>query len=312
MPENQKQKVVVVIGPTASGKSGLGIFLAKKFDSEIISADSRQVYRGMDIGTGKVSKKEQRLAKHHLLDVANPKEVFTVSDFKKLGQRAVFDIASRNKVPFVVGGTGFYVDALIYDLVLPEVPPNKKLRAHLDRLGTELLFEKLKKLDPRRAKTIDPKNKRRLVRALEIIEAKGKVPTLNTKYEKLDTKYDILWLGLKPKKLEKRIKERLDKRLKQGMIKEVKRLLSRGVSKKRLNDFGLEYRQISEYLASKKFKVKSVKSFRNSEYYEKLLKEIIKYSKRQMTWFKRNKEIHWVKNQKEAEKIIRKFLVSHP
>src|SRR3990167_8580460 len=114
MPENQKQKVVAVIGPTASGKSGLGIVLARKFGGEIISADSRQVYWGMDIGTGKVNKKEQKSAKHHLLDVADPKKVFTVSDFKKLGQRAVLDIASRNKVPFVVGGTGFYVDALIY------------------------------------------------------------------------------------------------------------------------------------------------------------------------------------------------------
>ena len=304
MPENQKQKVVVVIGPTASGKSGLGIVLARKFGGEIISADSRQVYRGMDIGTGKVSKKEQKSAKHHLLDVANPKKVFTVSDFKKLGQRAVFDIASRNKVPFVVGGTGFYVDALIYDLVLPEVPPDKKLRARLDKFSAEHLFKMLRKLDPKRARAIDPKNKRRLIRALEIILTTGKpIPKLASGYSLMASRYNVLWLGLKPKNLEKRIKERLDMRLRQGMVKEVRKLLALGVSKKRFNDLGLEYRWVGRYINGE---------INRKEMRDGLLKDIIKYSKRQMTWFKRNKEIHWIKDRKEAEKIIRKFLVSHP
>lgn len=304
MPENQKQKVIAVVGPTASGKSGLGIFLAKKFGGEIISADSRQVYRGMDTGTGKVTKKEQRSVKHHLLDVADPKKIFTVSDFKEQGSKAIEKILKAGKIPFIVGGTAFYVDALLKDIPLPQVPPNKKMRAQFDKLTVELLFEKLKKLDPERARTIDPKNKRRLIRALEIIEATGKVPTLSTKYEKLDTQYDILWLGLKPKNLEKIIKERLDKRLRQGMIKEVKKLLSKGVSKKRLGDLGLEYRWLSRYL-NNEINYKDMKSG--------LLRDIIKYSKRQMTWFKRNKEIHWIKNRKEAAKIIEKLLLaSHP
>ena len=157
-------------------------------------------------------------------------------------------ILKAGKIPFIVGGTAFYVDALLKDLSLPEVPPNKKLRAELAKQSAEQLFSRLLTLDPRRARTIDPKNKRRLVRALEIIKATGKVPTLNTKYEKLDTKYDILWLGLKSKNLEKTIKARLDKRLRQGMVREVKKLLSQGVSKKRLGDLGLEYRWLSRYL----------------------------------------------------------------
>ena len=300
MPKNQKQKVVAVIGPTASGKSDLGIFLARKFGGEIISADSRQVYVGMDIGTGKVTKKEQRLAKHHLLDVASPKKVFTVSDFKKLGQKALFDIASRNRLPIIVGGTGFYIDALVHNIAVPEVSPNKKLRAELAKQSAEQLFSRLSALDPRRAKTIDPKNKRRLIRALEIVEVTGKVPALNTKYEVLDTKYDILWLGLKPKNLEKRIVDRVTERLKRGAVGEVKKLIKSGVSKKRIRDLGLGYREIIRFLD---------KEISQEEMRREFVKSEIKYSKRQMTWFKRKKEIHWVKSQKEAEGLVGQFII---
>ena len=296
-----KSKIVVILGPTASGKSDLGIYLARKLGGEIISADSRQVYRGMDIGTGKITKREQKLVRHHLLDVANPKKVFTVSDFKKLGEKAVKEILSKEKVPFIVGGTGFYVDALIKDISLPEVLPNKKLRAELAKQTAERLFSSLLDLDPRRAKTIDPKNKVRLIRALEIIKTTGKSVPLVKEFPK----YDVLYLGINPPKniLEKRIKLRLEKRLKQGMVKEVKNLLAQGVSKKRLHDFGLEYRWINEYLSGK---------INYTEMRVGLYKAIIKYSKRQMTWFKRNKEINWVKNQKEAEKLVKKFISPLP
>src|SRR3989338_9071668 len=128
MSGNQGKKMIVVVGPTASGKSDLGIKLARKFNGEIISADSRQVYRGMDIGTGKVTKAEQRLAKHYLIDIANPKKVFTASDFKRLGEKTIKKIFNKNKIPFIVGGTGFYVDTLVKNLALPEAPPNPKLR----------------------------------------------------------------------------------------------------------------------------------------------------------------------------------------
>jgi len=321
MAKKQSQKIIVVVGPTSSGFSDLGIRLAQKFNGEIISADSRQVYRGMDIGTGKVTKKEQKMAVHHLLDVISPKKQFTADDFKKLGQKAINDVQHRYKIPVIVGGTGFYVDVLLGKASIAEVPPNKKLRAKLEKQSAEQLFKQLNRLDLRRARTIDCKNKRRLIRALEIIMTTNKpVPAI----KKQNAIFRVLWLGLRPKDLEKKIKLRLDTRLKQGMVKEVKNLLKSGVSKKRLYDFGLEYRQISEYLASEKpapyeskasrsgFKVKSVKSFRKSEHYQKLLREIIKYSKRQMTWFKRNKEIHWInpsaEGQKEAKGLVDKFL----
>lgn len=298
-------KIIVIVGPTASGKSGLGIFLAKKYGGEIISADSRQVYKGMDIGTGKITKKEQELVKHYLLDVASPKRVFTVSDFKKLGEKAIKEILNKNKIPFIVGGAGFYVDALIKDSSLPEVPPNKKLRSKLEKILAENLYEKLKKLDSKRAKAIDKHNKRRLIRALEIIEATGKPVSKLKEF----SKYEVLYIGINPPKsvLEKRIKLRLEKRLGQRMIREVKNLLAQGVSKKRLHDFGLEYRWIGEYLSGK---------INYTEMRDGLLRDIVKYSKRQITWFKKNKEIHWlapgkiegVKNMKKAEKIIKKFI----
>src|SRR3989344_4595601 len=137
------QKLIVIVGPTASGKSGLGIKIAKKFNEEIISADSRQVYKGMDIGTGKVTKKEQKMARHHLIDIVSPKKVFTADDFKKHGQKALSDIARRTKVPIIVGGTGFYIDVLLGRMQVAEVPPNPKLRAKLEKQSTEQLYSRL-------------------------------------------------------------------------------------------------------------------------------------------------------------------------
>ncbi|MEK7138574.1 MAG: tRNA (adenosine(37)-N6)-dimethylallyltransferase MiaA, partial [Patescibacteria group bacterium] len=270
MTGNKLTKVVAVVGSTASGKSDLGIRLAKKFSGEVISADSRQVYRGMSLGTGKVQRdsiKESvssikgaekyyfsKEIRHHLIDVANPKKQFTADDFRILGREAIENIVSRNKIPIIVGGTGFYIDVLLDRMSVAEVPSNKKLRAQFDRLTVEHLFKMLKKLDPKRAKTIEPKNKRRLVRALEIVLTTGKsVPKQESRIWNLESrKFDILWIGLKPKNLEKRIKKRLDERLKQGMIKEVQHLhnppAGAGISWKRLDDFGLEYRWVSRWL----------------------------------------------------------------
>lgn len=307
------QKIIVIVGLTASGKSDLGIKIAKKFNGEIISADSRQVYRGMDIGTGKISKRWQRIVKHHLLDVVNPKRQFTADDFKKLGQKAISDIASRNKVPIIVGGTGFYIDVLLGKVAVAQVPPNKKLRARFDKLTVECLFEMLQKLDPERAKTVESKNKRRIIRALEIVIITGKPAPFFAKASEGNPKYNLLWIGLKPKNLEQKIKRRLDARLKQGMVKEVAKLQKQGLSWKRLDDFGLEYRWVSRWLKKTKSKIPDSK-FLNSDEYNNLLRDIIKYSKRQMTWFKRNKEIHWINppadGRKEAEGLAKKFLLA--
>ncbi|HZZ99738.1 MAG TPA: tRNA (adenosine(37)-N6)-dimethylallyltransferase MiaA [Candidatus Paceibacterota bacterium] len=309
-------KIIVIVGPTASGKSDLAIKLAQKFNGEIISADSRQVYRGLDIGTGKVSKREQKLIPHHLIDITDPKRQFSVASWKKLAEKAIEKIISgsdpkrienprfrnraslgrnRDKLPIVCGGTGLYIDALIYDLNLPKVPPNKKIRAELEKQTTEQLFETLQKLDPRRAAVIDHHNKVRLIRAIEIARTLGQVPELDTDYSSLKPKYDVLWLGLNPKNLDERISIRLKKRLKQGMLAEIKKLRRSGVSWKRLDDLGLEYRWTARYLKGEITK---------SEMETGLLTDIRRYAKRQMTWFKRNKNIHWLDSPEKATTLV--------
>jgi len=274
-----KSKVLVIVGPTASGKSDFAVKLAKKINGEIISADSRQVYKGLDIGSGKITKKEMRGIPHHLLDVVDLKKQFSVADYKKLALKKIKEILERKKIPIVVGGSGFYIDSL--QTKLPDVPPNKKLRKKLERYSAEKLFLMLKSKDKERAKNIDRHNKVRLIRALEIVEALGKVP----RKMELETEYDFEFIGLSPKNLEKRIHKRLIKRMPR-MIKEVKDLKTKGVTWKRFDELGLEYRYVSKYLKGEMQKGETV---------EKLFIEIKRYAKRQMTWFKRNKKINWVK-----------------
>ena len=292
-------KLIVIVGPTASGKSDLAIRLAKKYNGEVISADSRQVYKRLDIGTGKVSKTEQRMIPHYLIDVANPKSIFTVAHFQKLGKQAIQKIIKKKKLPIIVGGTGQYIDALIYNVSFPEVPPDWKLRAKLEKQTTEQLFAHLQKLDPERASNIERHNPRRLIRALEIIASLGKVPPLNTYPLSHNTKYDVLWLGLNPKNIEKKINERLQKRLKQGLVAEVKNLK---LSSQRLHDLGLEYRWVGQYLD---------KNITKEEMQKNLEQAIRQYAKRQMTWFKRNKEINWLKKDSGATRLVRLFLSEH-
>lgn len=329
----KEQKIIVIVGPTASGKSDLGIKLAEKYNGEIISADSRQVYRGMNLGTGKVLRDKtlpvpnakfkyqnekltngnfySRGIRHHLIDVASPKKQFTAEDFKRLGEKAIKEITAKGKVPIIIGGTGFYIDILLGRMQTAQVPPNPKLRKKLEKQSTEQLYQQLTTLDPIRAQTIDRHNKRRLIRALEIVLTTGK-PISNAV---VNGKYNVLWLGMSrdKKELAQKITKRLDARLKQSMIKEVENLHKHGVSWKRLDDLGLEYRWVSRWLIQKsKIKMQSynakLKNFKNSEYYERLLTDIIKYSKRQMTWFRKNEEIKWIKDNKTAESLVQQFI----
>jgi len=293
-----KPKVIVIVGPTASGKSDLAVLIAKEFDGEVISADSRQVYKGLNIGAGKITKREMCGVPHHMLDVLSPKKVFTVSDFKDKSEKIIGEIIERGKLPIICGGTGFYIDTLINNTTLPEVEPDPKLRQKLSKMSASKLRLMLLKLDSRRSKEIDPNNKVRLIRAIEIAKALGKVPQ-----SKPSPNYSPLFIGIewKREELNKRIQIRLLKRMKQGMLKEVENLHKDGLSWKRMFDLGLEYRYLSEYLQNKISK---------AEMLEKLEKEIEHYAKRQMTWFKRNKNIKWLnsKNLKTSQKIIRSFL----
>ena len=290
-------KIIALVGPTASGKSSLAIRLAKTLQGEIVSADSRQVYRGLDIGSGKVSKREQRGARHHLLDIANPKNRYTVAHFVRDGKHALNDILQRGKLPIVVGGTGFWIDALLRGESIPSVPPNPELRKRLAKLSVQKLYAALKKLDPRRAATIDRHNPVRLIRALEIFQTTGKpIPPRTSK-----TNNEILWLGVRmgKKKLHQRIHRRLQQRLRVGMVAETQRLLEQGVPAKQLIAFGLEYRYCT-WLLQKKLS--------RAQFEKQLEREIQHYAKRQLTWFQRHKDIHWVTSAAMASRVAQKFL----
>ncbi len=292
-----KPKIIVICGPTASGKSDLAVDIAKKIGGEVISADSRQVYKRLDIGTGKITKKEMKGIPHYLLDVVGPKKKFSVSDFQKHGEKAIQKILNKNKTPIICGGTGFYIDALVSGNVFPEVPPNSKLRKSLEKKSAASLFKELLKFDSKRAQTIDQNNKVRLIRAIEIVKALGKVPEIKT-----ESKYEVLKIGVCFRKeiIQKRIHDRLVKRIKMGMLREAEKLHANSVSWKRMDELGLEYRYLALYLQKKITK---------EEMITKLNTKIWHYAKRQMTWFKRDKNIKWFKpTNKKIFSEVKKFL----
>ena len=297
------KKIVVIVGPTASGKSALAISLAKSLNGEVISADSRQVYRGLDIGSGKITKREMMGIPHHLLDVTNPKRTYTASQYKHDAQKALGQIAKKRKTPIVVGGTGLYIDALLGNIQIPEVKPCGKLRRQLVIKTTAELFVILQKLDPKRSKTIDKHNPRRLIRAIEIAKSLGHVPPIDKRRSLLSIG-NVLWVGLTlpEKELRLNIHKRLVKRLKTGMVKEVKKL-RKSLSWKRLESFGLEYRYVAQYLQGKITKEEMVR---------RIEVESWRYAKRQMTWFKRNKKIKWFspkpKDERKILQTTRRFL----
>jgi len=302
------KKLIVILGQTATGKTDLSIRLALWLNSkktqkelnikgaEIVSADSRQVYKKMDIGTGKITKKEMRGIPHYLLDIASPKRTFTIVKYQKLAYSAIDKILKNKKIPLLVGGSPLYLYSIIEGWNFPKVKPDWQLRKKFERKNPSQLFELLKKIDPKRAKQIDKNNKRRLIRAIEIARTLGQVPQLKKK-----SKYNFLLIGIKKTKseLQKLINKRLKKRFKQGMIKEVKKLKESGLSWKRLEEFGLEYRWIAKFLQKK---------INHNEMVQNLQKDIEKFAKRQMTWFKKDKKIHWTQNPKEAKKIVQNFL----
>ena len=272
-------KLIAVMGTNASGKSGLGIELAARYGGEVVSADSRQVFRGLDLGSGKVTPEETKGVPHHLIDVCAPGDFFSMADFQRLAYAAIDDILSRGKLPFLVGGTGLYVDAVIDGYELSETAPDLELRAHLETFETPALYAMLKEKLP--GTDIDPKNRNRVMRALERLAADDYHPGRHT------PRYDVLKLGVTwPREiLKERIDERLDKRLKQGMIEEVKGLLDAGVSTEFLTKLGLEYRYLTEYLLGQ---------WTYDQMLDELSRAIKRFAKRQMTWFRREENLHWL------------------
>ncbi len=297
-PLCMKPKIVTVVGPTASGKTSLSVALAKQFNGEVISADSRQVYRGLDLGSGKVTKAEKDGIPHHLLDVADPMDVYTAADFTRDASAAILDIQNRGRLAIIAGGTFFYIDALIGRMSTPAVPPNPALRSELEIKSLDELFALLEQLDPARAATIDHANPRRLVRAIEIATALGSVPP------PVQTEpYDVLTLGIQidQDSLHHNIHVRLNERLEAGMLAEVEQLLAAGVTHERLEALGLEYRYLSRFL-------------RGDMTYDAAIAELeIKtrqFAKRQLTWLKRDTSIVWVEkgNLITFTKYVKNFL----
>lgn len=326
-----KPVIIIVLGPTATGKSDLAVNIAKKYNGEIISADSRQVYKGMDLGSGKITKKEMLDIPHHLLDIVKPSTFFSMAKYKELADKKIKEIilkgkpgseflhrtksrtskgamqkSTTGKTPIICGGTGYYIDSVVKNIVLPEVKINLKYRKELEKKSTEKLFELLKKISPERAKNIDKNNKVRLIRALEIAKELGSVPAVIEK----PSEYDFVFIGLDTKDqiLKARIALRLTKRIKLGMIKEIQRIHNEGTTWKRLESFGLEYKNTALFLQKKITK---------EEMIDNLNREIWQFVKRQRTWFKRNRQIAWfdIKDKNYAikvDKLINKTLKCSP
>jgi tRNA dimethylallyltransferase len=308
MINSQKSKIIVILGPTSCGKSSVAIRLAREFNGEIISADSRQIYRGMDIGTGKVTKAEQALARHHMLDIVSPKNNFSAAQFKKKAEKIIANILKRGKLPIICGGTGFWIKSLVDDVTYPEVKPDWKLREKLGQKSTAELFTMLKKLDPVRAKNIDAKNPVRLIRSIEICKVLGKVPTSTDRGRTLSTKkvrpraFLQIGINLPKEKLHKNIEKRLRQRFAQGMIEEVERLhREQKISWKKMESFGLGYLWIAKFLQ---------KQLPKEELFEKVYLAEKDYAKRQMTWFKKDERITWLRGYGSIKNLARKFTKS--
>ena len=272
-------KLIVIAGTNASGKSGLGVELAVRYGGEIVSADSRQVFRGLDLGSGKITKEEMRGVPHHLIDVCEPGDFFSMADFQRQAYAAIDGVIARGKLPFLVGGTGLYVASVADGYELSDRAPDLELLARLETYDTPALYQMLRQRLP--DTDIDPKNRNRVMRAIERLEADDYQPGRRRPcYETL--KIGVTW----PREiLKRRIDQRLERRLGEGMVEEVRALLDAGVSTEFLMKLGLEYRYLTRYLLGE---------IGYEQMVEELGNAIKKFAKRQMTWFRRDESIHWL------------------
>jgi tRNA dimethylallyltransferase len=300
----KRPKLIVILGPTASGKSALGIAMAQQFEGEIVSADSRQVYRGLDIGTAKVTPEERALVPHHLLDVVEPTEIYTVAEFQQAARSAIAAIVQRNHLPLLVGGSPHYIQTVVDNFDIPTVAPQMELRAQLETLPLADLLRQLDTLDPQSAAVIDRHNPRRVIRALEVCLVTGK--PFSQQRGIAHPLYRTLQLGIEwPRDvLYARIDQRLDERFQQGMIQEVREQLERGISYERLDALGLEYRFVSRWLRGE--------FSSEAEMRQRLKYASHDFTRRQLSWFRRNKRIIWLPGdkdlQQQAQTAVQSFL----
>lgn len=301
----KKPKVIVICGPTASGKTGLSIELAKKINGEIVSCDSMQIYKDMTIGTAKPTPEEMQGIPHHLIDFISPDTRYTVADFQKDAETAISEILNRNKVPIVVGGTGLYVDTLVYHIQYPEIEIDlnyrKKLEKIIEEKGLETVYKKAKEIDPEATEKISCNDKKRIMRILEIYHQTGKTKTqteIESRKEEPHYEYLIYAINMDRDKLYDRINQRVDIMIAQGLIEEVQSLIQKYQNFPTAMQ-GLGYKEVVSYLQGKMTK---------EEMIETLKRETRRYAKRQLTWFRKNKEIKWIDGLLPKEENIQRIL----
>lgn len=296
-----KPIVYVIGGPTASGKSKLAVELAKKVNGEIISADSMQIYKEMNIGTAKVNKEEMQGVQHYLVDFVSPDERYSVSNFKKDAERAIEEILAKGKTPIVVGGTGLYIDSLIYGIEFQneevDLEYREKLNKIADEKGLESLYKKAQEIDPEAMKKISINDKKRIIRVLEIYHKTGKTKTeqeLQSRKNEVKYEYKVFAITMDREKLYERIEQRVDSMIEQGLIEEVKQILNKYHTFPTAMQ-GLGYKEVVEYLEG---------SCTKEEMIEKIKKETRHYAKRQLTWFRKNKETIWLDGEKSTDENV--------
>ena len=304
-----KEKLIVITGPTAIGKTSISISLAKRLNGEIISADSMQIYKGMDIGTAKVTEAEMDGVPHHLIDFVYPDQQFTVADYKENATKIIQSLNKEGKLPIIAGGTGLYINSLVYELNFVDVPPDQDLRDKLENLayeeGNRALLEKLEKIDPLAASKYTENDIQRIVRAIEITTLSGKTyHEYGSNFRTPNDSYDLVMycLNLDRQKLYERINQRVDIMLQLGLVNEVRGLMDKGYGKDLVSMKAIGYKEIMEYLEG-------------NESYDDVVEKIKKlsrnYAKRQLTWFRRDNRINWVEVEEYGSKdAIVDYLVS--
>jgi tRNA dimethylallyltransferase len=286
---NQKEKLIVLIGPTAVGKTKMSIDLAKKFNCEIISGDSMQIYRGMDIGTAKIKKEEMNGVPHHLIDIKNPEEPFSAAEFQQLVRKKISEIGKHNHLPMIVGGTGLYIQSVIYDYQFSDMPGDESVRNRLTEKAKEVgitrLYEQLKQIDPKAAAKIHPNNERRVIRALEIFYTTGKTMTEYEESQVSDMVYDVALIGLTMNRevLYDRINKRVDQMIEEGLVEEARRFYDKGL-KAAQSTQAIGYKELFDFFDGK---VSFEEAILN------LKQNTRKFAKRQLTWFRNKMDVTW-------------------